>query len=206
MLTASTSGVAVIASERDLSGHESKAGLSVTAYFLARQLVSLPFVVLQPFFFLVTYIQAGETYASWPNQLGVLACLAFAASGLGCAVATFFFKSPYLVTCILTIFVGVFNSYSPQFETLEALGFSKEGARYLLAWSPVRWASEGMLLAEVEGLPPGMAAKRDFLIKQYDFQFANLSSGQVFIWPIVFGFIARLLAYTGTYLKSRVRK
>lgn len=141
MLTAATSGVTVVVAEKELSEHEAAAGTSILAYALAKQLVSLPLISLQPFFFLLAYIQGGEPYARWEMQFALLFVLAFAGSGLGNLVGVFAKKSPYLLVCIISIFVGVFNSYSPQFETLQAIGMSEAGARALLSWSPLRWCA-----------------------------------------------------------------
>ena len=58
------------------------------------------------------------------------------------------------------------RSFSPSFSTIQALGLTYEGARALLAWSPVRWVSEGLLLAELRSLPPGWNSRREFLMWQ----------------------------------------
>lgn len=196
MLSASTSGVTVVVSERALAEHEAGAGASIGAYALARQLVSAPTILLlQPFFFLVPYVQGGEPFASFTVQLGLLACLAFAASGIGNVIGVAAPRAPYLLACIAIVFVGVFSSYSPTFATLETLGFSPDGARALLAWAPMRWVSEGLLLAEVQGLPPGWAAQRAFLPKQYGYYgLSSLTSGAVYGWPFLAGVVTRLAA------------
>jgi hypothetical protein len=93
------------------------------------------------------------------------------------------------------VFVGVFNSYSPMFSTIEALGFTPDGARALLAWSPMRWTSEGLLLAEVDGLPPGWAAQRAFLPRQYGYTgLSSLYTSAVYGWPFLAGVVTRLAA------------
>lgn len=193
-LVAATTCASHIAAERALNKHERAVGVSVSASFLARQLVSIPSMVLQPYFFLLIYLASGRIYAAPAQQLGLLICLGFAGGGLGTLTAAVFTKVPYLVVCVLAIFIAVFNSFSPTFETLRALGLTDAIAHATLAWSPIRWASEGMLLSEIEGLPVGWVPRKQFLLKQYEFQPANLSTGQVYVWPLLFGLLMRAAA------------
>jgi len=191
-LSAATSGAGLIAAERELSQHEADAGTSITAALLGRQLVALPVTVLQPFMFLVLYAETAGTAASWPAQLGLLTCLAFAGGGLGMLVALAVPRSPYLATCILSVAVAVFNSFSPTLRQLEELGMSPGAAEATLSWSPVRWAAEGLLVADLVGLPDGWAQPRSWMLDQYRFRVAHLTSGACYVNPLLFGLATRM--------------
>ena len=193
-LAAATSGAGLVAAERELSQHEADAGTSITAALLGRQLVALPAMVLQPFFFLLLYIETAGAAGSWPAQLGLLVSLSFAGGGLGMVVALLVPRSPFLATCILSVFVAVFNAFSPTFETLEKLGLSPGAAEATLSWSPVRWAAEGLLVADLVGLPDGWAAQRSWMLSQYRFHISSLTSGACYINMVLFGLATRLAA------------
>ena len=169
-LSAASMGASSLAAEPALAAHEARAGLNVVAAFAARQLVCALLVCLQPLVFLCFYVPASQPFASWLMQLELLEALCWAASGLGAFAAACSPGSPFLAATIASVFISVFNSFSPSFDTISALGLSFDGARALLAWSPVRWVSEGLMLAELQALPPGWMPRRQFLMWQCEWR------------------------------------
>lgn len=196
-LAAATTAAGHAAGERALNRHERALGASPSAAFLARQLATLPTVALQALFFVTGYLSGGRIYGAPGQQLGVLLALGFAGSGLGALVAVVAPRSVFLIVAIAAVGVCVFNSFSPTFPTLRALGLSPGAATAMLAWSPIRWAAEGLLLSEIQGLPGGWAARRAVLLAQYEYTPAHLTRGDVYWWPVLFGVFARAAAWTG---------
>lgn len=59
---------------------------------------------------------------------------------------------------------------------------------------------------EAEGLPPGWQVQREFLLKQYNYQLSSLTTGAVFIWPVLFGILARTAAAVGLYARTSLKR
>jgi ABC-type multidrug transport system ATPase subunit len=151
-LVAAASGMQLFNRELLLYYRERAGGASALAYFLAKNVAFLPIALMQPIFFLVSYVTVSAPAASFTHQFIILLALQFASSGVGMLVGIVFRRDAAIAMVAAAMVFALFNTFNPALPYFkEDLGLGPVGGLVVVGASYIRWTSEALYLAEVEG-------------------------------------------------------
>jgi ABC-type multidrug transport system ATPase subunit len=152
-LVAAASGMQLFNREMMLYYRERAGGTSAAAYFIAKNLAHLPVGIMQPVFFLISYISLSAPAATFGDQFAVLLALQWASAGVGMFVGILLRRDAAVAMVCLAMLFALFNTFNPRISYFsDDLGMGKIGARILVGTSYVRWTSEALLVAEIKGM------------------------------------------------------
>jgi len=147
-MTGVTAALRVFGNEQIVYWREASAGMSTSAYFLAKNFTHIFFIVLSPLLYLAPFLTFVSARASLLEYYWVCVLCQFTTTGLGYLISTV--APPGLSQLAGVVVVLVFAMFGGSRPTLVEIKEMFPLLRVMPYLSYIRWAQEAMYLTEIE--------------------------------------------------------
>ncbi len=198
-LTSLAMSIDVFLPEIHITERNRRAGVSISPYYLARNVFDgLPNVLIPPLLFCSVFYFLMRPAMSFGMMYGVLVVVQFTAVGLGYMASLVVQSAPFLTGCILVLISVAFSGVTPSLAQLDSMVVVK----YLTYASYARWGVEALYLLEVAQMAPIYDVQAGLDALDYFHDSLSRPMAALLILGIVFRIVG-LLVYAVPFLQLR---
>lgn len=201
-MTGVTAALRVFGNEQIVYWREASAGMSTTAYFLAKNITHLLFIVISPMMYIAPFRTFVSTRAPIYDYYRVLVVVQFATTGLGYLVSIFIPGALAQLGGVVAVLVfAMFGGSRPTLVEIQQMFVLLQAMPYL---SYIRWGQEALYLEEI-GMwneVEGVNIKPSLALFDYHLDDYNMCM----LATLAFGVGFRVLALIGMHALNRDQK
>jgi hypothetical protein len=165
-LTSVQSSLACFGAERAVHWREASRGVSKSAYFLAKNISQVPYILLAPMIYLSLYYTFTAPRATFWGTYLILAATQFCVTGVGNLVSIVCPTSTANVAAVVAVLLFVITSgYNPTLADLANMNL-----QWLTKLSYARWLMEALFINEMKRYPTIWVPSFEHLYKHFGYQ------------------------------------
>ena len=201
-MTGVTAALRVFGPEQIVYWREASAGMSTTAYFLAKNLTHFMFILLSPLLYMTPFLTFVSCRASFLDFYRVLFVTQFATTGLGYVVSILAPSGlAQLAGVVVVLVFTMFGGARPTLVEIQEMFPLLHVMPYL---SYIRWAQEAMYLTEMREWNEIQGVNIQPSLKLFDYHLDDYALCMAIV--VYFGVAFRLFALLGMLLMHREQK
>ena len=201
-MTGVTAALRVFGPEQIVYWREASAGMSTTAYFLAKNVAHMFFILLSPLLYLTPFLTFVSCRAPFPAYYRVLVVTQFATTGLGYVVSI---VAPaglsQLAGVVVVLVFTMFGGARPTLVEIQQMFPLLHVMPYL---SYIRWAQEAMYLTEMSEWHQIKGVDIEPSLKLFDYHLEDFTLCMIVV--LVFGVGFRVVALVAMLALHREQK
>lgn len=199
-MTGVTAALRVFGNEQIVYWREASAGMSTSAYFLAKNISHIFFILLSPLLYLAPFLTFVSARASFLSYYRVLVVLQFATTGLGYLVSIVVPGGlAQLAGVVVVLVFSMFGGSRPTLVQIKSMFVLLQAMPYA---SYIRWAQEALYLEEIREW--GQVVNIQPSLNLFDYHLDDYQLCMVL--TLVFGVIFRVLALVAMTTLHRDQK
>ena len=193
---------AISGNEQIVYWRESSAGMSGVAYFLAKNITHLVFIVLSPLLYLGPYLTFVSTRGTFLEYYTCIVVLQFATTGLGYLISI---ACPAGLSQLAgVVVVLVFSMFGGARPTLIEIKSTFPPLRIMPYISYIRWGQEALYVAELSHLATIQGIDINPSLRLLDYQLDHYT--MCLVYTLLFGVGFRLIALGAMLFLHRDQK
>jgi hypothetical protein len=201
-MTGVTAALRVFGNEQLVYWREASAGMSTTAYFLAKNVTHLLFVILSPLVYLGPFLTFVSARAPFLAYYRVLVLTQFTTVGLGYLVSIVTPSSLAQLAGVVSVLVfAMFGGSRPTLVEIQSMFVLLQAMPYA---SYVRWAQEALYVVEISEWAKVKGLSIEPSLELFDYRLDDYNKCMVVV--LLFGVIFRVLALAAMLVLHRDQK
>jgi hypothetical protein len=201
-MTGVTAALRVFGDEQIVYWREASAGMSTTAYFLAKNITHILFIVLSPLLYLAPFLTFVSARAPLMVYYQICVILQFTTTGLGYLISIV--APPGLAQLAGVVIVLVFSMFGGARPTLVEIQKMFPLLHAMPYLSYIRWGQEALYLNEIREWNKVQGVNVDASLALFGYRFDNY---ETCVWVCLgYGVLFRVLALIAMTVMNRHQK